>query len=99
MEKFFITYDLEPWYLKRKVLWKAIQIPGEGVGMVDAWRDHSQLYRLMQNADQCALQIVKEETNCRRLKKQTVRHCKLIEQLEETIKVLEDSTIMYQLMH
>lgn len=92
-------YDLEPWYAQRKKLWNAMQIPGEGVGMVDAWQDHAELYRLLKNADQFAFDIVKEEVNCRQLKKDTPKHKMLIVKFEETAKLLEDMTIMYRLMH
>lgn len=98
MEQDF-TYDLEPWYAKRKTLWRAMQIPGEGVGMVDAWRDHAELYRLLKNADQYAFQIVKEEVNCRRLRKFTAEHKRLITKFEETAEMLETMTVMYRLSH
>lgn len=94
-----IAYDLEPWYEKRKAIWKSIQLTGEGANMTLAWRSHNELYRLLQNADQYAMHIHKEETNCRRLKKQTTRHRKLIKTFEETTKMLEDMTIMYRLMY
>lgn len=93
------SYNLEPWYIKRKTLWRAIQIPGQGTQMTHAWRDHSQLYKLLQNADQYALHIAKEETNCRRLRKQTTRHRKLIKIFEETVQTLEDMAIMYRLTY
>jgi hypothetical protein len=93
------AYDLEPWYVKRKLLWKAIQLPGDGSHAPHGWRDHTQLYKLLQNADQYALHIVREEVNCRRLKKQTTRHRKLIKTFEETTKLLEDQTVMFRLMY
>lgn len=96
---FVLEYDLEPWYAKRKTLWTAIQIPNQGAGMVHAWRDHSQLYKLLQNADQYARHIRSEETNCRRLKKQTTRHRKLIKTFEDTVEMLESMTIMYRLTY
>ena len=94
-----VEYDLEPWYLKRKTLWRAIQMPGEGAAMARAWRDHSELYKLLQNADQYATHIRKEEANCRRLKKETTRHRKLIKTFEETVEMLENMTIMYRLTY
>ena len=92
-------YDLEPWNQKRKVLWRAIQLPGSGVSMASAWRDHSQLYKMLQNADQYATHIRKEEANCRRLKKETVRLRKLIKTFEETVQTLESMTLMYRLTY
>lgn len=99
MEQDFF-YDFTDWDQKRKTLWKSIQMVGEDpVTIKKAWRDHSQLYKLMTNADQYAVHIAKEETNCRRLKKQTTRHRKLIKTFEETVKTLEDMTIMYRLTY
>ena len=99
MDHTFKEYDFEPWYQKRKLLWKSIQMPlnGTGVDMIESWSAHSQLYKLMTNADQYAIHIAKEETNCRQLKKQTCRHRKLIKTFEETVEVLEDMTLMYRL--
>ena len=99
MDQKFTPYDLEPWYEKRKVLWRNIQLPGEGAGRMDAWKDHSQLYRLLQNADQTAYNIVKEEVNCRRTRKATKKWENLVAQLEETTKILEDWTVMYRLTY
>lgn len=98
MEQDFF-YDFSDWNNKRKTLWKAIQLPGQGAKMAGAWRDHSFLYKLMTNADQYAIHIAKEETNCRRLKKQTCRHRKLIKTFEETVQTLEDMAIMYRLTY
>lgn len=92
-------YDFTDWNQKRSTLWKSIQLPGSGTTMVGAWRDHSMLYKLMTNADQYALHIQREETNCRRLKKQTTRHRKLIKTFEETVQTLEDMAIMYRLTY
>lgn len=93
-------YDLEPWYQKRKMLWNSIQLKSDNhVDNVRRWRDHSQLHTLMHNADQYAMHILKEETNCRRLKRETTRHRKLVKLFEETVQFLEDSALMYQLMH
>ena len=94
-----LFYDFEDWHQKRLTLWKSIQMTGEGGERRGAWRDHCQLYRLMTNADQYALHIQREETNCRRLKKQTTRHRKLIKTFEETFKTLEDMAIMYRLTY
>ena len=92
-------YDFTEGNQKRSTLWKSIQMVGQGVDMARAWRDHSHLYKLMANADQYAIHIQREETNCRRLKKQTTRHRKLIKTFEETFKTLEDMAIMYRLTY
>lgn len=98
MEQNFF-YDFTDWNQKRGTLWKSIQLSGEGAEMAKAWRDHSTLYKLMTNADQYAMHIQSEETNCRRLKKQTTRHRKLIKTFEETVQTLEDMAIMYRLTY
>jgi hypothetical protein len=98
MEQNFF-YDFTDWNQKRSMLWKAIQLPGSGVEMITAWRDHSQLYKCITNADQYAMNIQREETNCRRLKKQTTQHRELIKTFEETVQTLEDMAIMYRLMY
>jgi len=98
MEQDFF-YDFTEWNQKRKTLWKSIQLVGEGAEMTKAWRDHSQLYKLMTNADQYAMHVQREETNCRRLKKQTTRHRKLIRLFEETVSTLETMAIMYRLTY
>ena len=98
MEQNF-TYDFTDWNQKRKVLWKSIQLVGEGAEMAKAWRDHSQLYKLMTNADQYAMHVQREKTNCRRLKKQTTRHRKLIKLFEETVQTLETMAIVYRLTY
>ena len=97
--EYITEYDLEPWNEKRKVLWRAIQLPGSGAFMASAWRDHSQLYKLLQNADQYARHIRSEEANCRRLKKETTRRRKLIKTFEETVSMLETMSIMYRLTY
>jgi hypothetical protein len=98
MEKDFF-YDFTDWNQKRSMLWKSIQMTGEGAERFGAWRDHSTLYKLMSNADQYAMHIQREETNCRRLRKQTTRHRKLIRTFEETVQTLEDMAIMYRLTY
>lgn len=98
MEQDFF-YDFSDWNQKRPMLWKSIQLRGDGVVMMESWRDHNMLYKLMTNADQYAMHIQREETNCRRLKKQTTRHRKLIKTFEETVQTLEDMTIMYRLTY
>lgn len=98
MEQNFF-YDFTDWNQKRSMLWKSIQMTGEGAERFGAWRDHSTLYKLFSNADQCVMYIAREETNCRRLKKQTTQHRKLIKIFEETVQTLEDMTIMYRLMY
>lgn len=95
----FTPYDFEPWYQKRRLLWKAMQFPGNGAKMIDAWADHAQLHKLMQNADKFALDIVKEETNCRRLHKATAEWTDMINRFEETTKMLEDWTLIYRLTY
>jgi len=98
MEQNFF-YDFTDWNAKRSTLWKSIQMTGEGAVRFGAWRDHSALYKLFSNADQYAMHISREETNCRRLRKQTTRHRKLIKTFEETVKTLEDMAIMYRLTY
>ena len=93
------TYNFDSWHEKRKVLWRNIQLPGKGVGMIEAWNDHHQLYRLMQNADRYAIDIAKEETVCRRNRKQTDKWISLVQKFEETVQLLEDWTIMYRLTY
>jgi hypothetical protein len=98
MEQNFF-YDFTDWNQKRGTLWKSIQLRGDGEAMIHAWRDHNMLYKLMTNADQYAMHIQREETNCRRLRKQTTRHRKLIKTFEETVQTLEDMAIMYRLTY
>lgn len=98
MENSF-NYDFTDWDQKRPTIWKSIQMIGQGADMVKAWRDHSTLYKLMTNADQYAMHIRKEETNCRRLKKQTTQHRKLIKTFEETVQTLEHMAVMYRLTY
>lgn len=95
----FKAYDFCSWLEKRKLIWKNIQLPGEGVGMFDAWEAHSQLYRMLNNADYYYNLICKEEVNCRRERKQTPTHANLIKTFEDTVQILEDMSIMYRLTY
>jgi hypothetical protein len=92
-------YDFSDWNQKRGMLWKSIQLRGDGIVMMESWRDHNTLYKLMTNADQYAMHIQREETNCRRLRKQTTRHRKLIKTFEETVQTLETMAVMYRLTY
>lgn len=95
----FKTYNFDYWFTKRKVIWKNIQLPGEGASMIDAWEAHSQLYRMLNTADAMYSDICKEEVICRRNKTATTRHAKLVKNFEDTVSTLEDLTIQYRLMY
>ena len=62
-------------------------------------RARSELYKFYMNCKHAAIELSKEEVECRRLKKVTPKYTDLQAELEESIKVFEHWVILAKLMY
>lgn len=64
-----------------------------------AAKDRKELRDLLTRAETLAMQIAREEVNCRRTNKESYPRLQLIEELEQVKTIYDQQAVMFNLMH
>lgn len=86
------NYDL--WHKARM-----FEIKGMRLRTGAAHGDRQELYHLLHRTEDLALQIAREEVECRRWNRDSTRKLKLIEDLEIAKSAYDQQVVMFKLMH